>query len=152
MRRPLLPLILLGMGAVLLVAAVAAGIHTALFLRGASRTTGTITDQTAVSDSVSGRRPSTTYRPTVTFQTADGHWVVVTSRVSTSSSHQSGGQWVSTTPRVHDHVPVVYDPANPSHTEVDTFFHLWLVPLVFGVLGVAFAGFGLLFTTLSRQQ
>lgn len=151
MRRPLLPFLLLAAGAVFLLIGVGAGIRTALFLHGAARTTGTISDQTPVTSSVMGRRPSTTYRPTLSFQTPDGHWVVVTSSVSTSSAHASGGHWVDTTPKVHDRVPVVYDPGNPNHAEIASFFRLWGVSLVFAILGLAFAGFGGIFGSLARR-
>ena len=36
---------------------------------------------------------------------------------------------------VGDHAPILYDPADPKHAEINSFFSLWLLPLVFGILG-----------------
>ena len=151
MRRPLLPYLLLGVGGLFLLAAAVATVHTALFLHSAAHTTGTITDQSLVSQPVTGRRDQVTFRPTITFQTSDGHWFAVTSKTSSSSAHTSGGQWVNTTPQVHDRVPVVYNPADPNKAEIDSFGNLWVLPLAFGGLGVAFATFGLIFYFLAGR-
>lgn len=38
-----------------------------------------------------------------------------------------------------DSIRVLYDAANPSDCRIDTFWQLWLLPLIFCVLGIAFA-------------
>ena len=49
-----------------------------------------------------------------------------------------------------DQVPVIYDPADPSHARIDTFVHGGLLGAALGIGGGAlFLGMGLLFITSS---
>jgi hypothetical protein len=36
---------------------------------------------------------------------------------------------------VGDHVSVLYDPANPNEAKVNSFGHLWLFPIILGIIG-----------------
>ncbi|HSD12543.1 MAG TPA: DUF3592 domain-containing protein, partial [Patescibacteria group bacterium] len=119
--------LVVGLGALAL--AVWLGMDTRSFIAGAARADGTVIDLVASSSSDS----STTYRPTVRFTAADGREITFTSSTGSSPpSHREG-----------DAVRVLYEPSLPQHAEIDSFFDLWLGPLIAGIFGVVFPLVGL---------
>lgn len=139
MRRGRLPfvvgLVFGGVGIVLAVVAVIVVGVTLGALRDGARTEGTVVDvvaRTSTTEDSDGRsRESTAYHPTVRFR-ADGRTYTFTS--STGSDPPAY--------EVGDRVPVVYDPADPGDARVNTFWSLYLAPIVLGGLAVVFLAVG----------
>lgn len=75
-----------------------------------------------------------TYAPVVQFTTASGEPKRFTSNVATNPPRFSIGQRVS----------VAYDPANPSHATIDSFFDNWMFPLILAGGGLPFFLIGLM--------
>jgi Protein of unknown function (DUF3592) len=122
------PRVCLAFGVGLLVACPVAFVHTERFVAGAEHATGTVIDLSRETDS-EGR---VTLYPVVRFTTADGRTVQFLSSSGSSSP-----------PEVGDSVDVLYDPDDPRDAQLSGFFDLWLFPLVFGGLGIAFTTVGL---------
>lgn len=118
---------IVGLGALAL--AVRLGMDTRSFIAGAAKADGTVIDLVASGSGDS----SPTYRPTVRFTAADGKEITFTSSTGSSPpSHREG-----------DTVRVLYEPGLPQHAEIDSFFDLWLAPLIAGIFGVVFPLVGL---------
>ncbi len=134
MRRNASPLLIgvifTAVGAGLLVLTGGLWMETRAFVAGAARAKGEVTE---LEERRSGGDSSPTYRPTVRFLAADG--TEVTFQSSTSSNPPSH--------RVGDEVGVLYEPGNPRHAEIDSFFDLWLGPLIAGILGAVFTLVGI---------
>ena len=45
-------------------------------------------------------------------------------------------------PKIGDDVTVYYDPANPTHAQLGTFFQMWLIPGLLTFLGLGGVGYG----------
>ncbi|SHO56934.1 DUF3592 domain-containing protein [Vibrio quintilis] len=69
-----------------------------------------------------------TYYPVVSFQTTEGEMIEFKSSTGSNPPSFSRGE----------NVEVVYRPDLPEHAEIYSFFHLWLGPLIFGILGGLF--------------
>lgn len=96
-------------------------VRTALFLRTAQPTTGTIVELIERESDDGG----TLYAPVYTFVDTSGR----TNRViSSSASYPPVGL-------VGDKIPVLFDPKNPSRAELDRFFDLWGFTAIGGGLG-----------------
>lgn len=141
MKRGTIPLlvgaILSCVGVVFLIVGVAIGADTVSFLASAERTEGVVvelTERTSTSRDTDGHtRTSTTWYPTVEFSTGAGETVTFESSVgSDPPTHDVG-----------EEVPVAYDPANPSDAKVATGLSLYLLPLIFGGLGVVLSAVGI---------
>jgi len=65
------------------------------------------------------------YYPNVTFQPEDSRPVSFTEGVGTSPARYRTG----------DEVRVIYNPDNPREARINSWFHLWLGPLIFMVVG-----------------
>lgn len=134
LRRKAPPLLIgvlftaVGIGA--LAAAGWLGMQTREFVARAAHAQGEVTGLEA---SRSGSDSSPTYHPTVRFSAADG--IEVTFRSSTGTNPPAH--------RVGDKVPVLYEPADPQHAEIDSFVDVWLAPLIVGFLGAVFTLIGL---------
>jgi hypothetical protein len=114
----------------LLVAGAATFIHTLRFVQGAERATGTVIDLSEETDS----EGDVTYHPVVRFTTAEGRTVEFVSSSGASSRVSRS---------VGDRVEVLYDPDDPKDAQLSGFFDLWLFPIVFAAVGVAFSVFSL---------
>jgi hypothetical protein len=75
---------------------------------------------------------STTYAPTVIFNTPDGRLIRFISRISGSQSAYNFGQ----------RLEVYYDPANEGNAEIKSFIPLWMPVIILSALGFAFSGVG----------
>lgn len=65
------------------------------------------------------------YYPNVTFQPEDSRPISFTDGVGTSPARY----------RAADEVQVIYNPDNPREARINSWFHLWLGPLIFVVVG-----------------
>lgn len=102
-------------------------VKTALFIKSAAATTGTVTDLIASRSS-----KSTTYAPVVTFTAPDGRRVEFRSQISSGSSAY----------RIGEEVAVYYDPLRPERAEIKAFTPLWMPTIILSAIGLAFTGMG----------
>lgn len=102
-------------------------VKTLLFIRDAAVATGTVEDFVAKRGS-----KSTTYAPSVTFNTPDGRLIRFISRISGSQSAYAIGQ----------RLEVYYDPADEGNAEIKSFIPLWMPVIILSALGLAFSGIG----------
>lgn len=102
-------------------------VKTLVFVRNAAVTTGTVDDMVAMRGS-----KSTTYAPSITFNTPDGRSIRFISHISGSPSAYSVGQ----------RLEVYYDPANEGNAEIKGFIPLWMPVIILSALGLAFSGVG----------
>ena len=102
-------------------------VKTALFIKSAAATTGTVTDLIASRSS-----KSTTYAPVVTFPAPDGRRVEFRPQISSGSSAY----------RIGEEVAIFYDPLRPERAEIKAFTPLWMPTIILSALGLAFTGMG----------
>lgn len=74
-----------------------------------------------------------TYHPRVAFETEDRRRIEFTGDTGSRPAAFDIGEPVR----------VLFDPARPETARIDSFFQLWLLPLILGGLGTVFSGFGL---------
>lgn len=101
------------------------------FLQGIVSTKGVIVS-CAQSDS-QGDDSSDSCQPTIRFQIATGQLRIFTSSFGSSSYHKD------------QTIPVNYHPNNPSDVRISDFIALWLLPLIFGGIGLFIVILGALF-------
>ncbi|MDC0711981.1 DUF3592 domain-containing protein [Stigmatella sp. ncwal1] len=89
------------------------------------------------------RNRKSTYYPVLRYRTPEGTQHEVISPVgSNPPRYREGAQ-----------VPLLFNPANPQEVRINNFLNLWLLPLLFGLLGAAFllvGGLALTATALRR--
>jgi hypothetical protein len=119
------PRLFLAIGFVLLVLGAVTLVRTLQFVSGAEHATGTVVELSRSSDS----EGTVTFHPVVRFTTAEGRTVEFVSSTGSSPPDHSAG----------DRVEVLYDPDDPQDARLTGFFDLWLLPLVFGVMGLGFS-------------
>ena len=83
-----------------------------------------------------------TYYPQVEFQTEDHRTIAFTSDTGSRPAAFDVGEPVR----------VLFDPARPEAARIDSFFQLWLLPLVLGGMGTVFSAFGLLATLSAIRE
>ena len=105
-------------------------IITTSFLQTAEKANGVVID---LHRSVSS--DSTTYRPEVEFETLAGEKIRFISNTGSNPPSFSRGEKVE----------VLYQQDEPQQAKINTFLSLWLLPLLFGVLGFIFTAIGLSF-------
>jgi Protein of unknown function (DUF3592) len=121
----------------LLIAAIT-GLERARFVHSSLRAKGVVVDLHSIS--VANRPNSWACAPIFRFTAKDGRSYTVTSHTG-----QNPCPW-----RIGDPVRVLYDENHPQSAHVDSFFELWLFPIVFGGLGAACTLFG--FALFRRRQ
>jgi hypothetical protein len=89
---------------------------------------GTVTDLFQGSDSDGG----TVYYPRVRFATRSGDTIEFTGSNGASPPAFEVGETVS----------VLYDRTSPGNARIDSFFQLWLLPMILGGMGSVFAAVG----------
>jgi hypothetical protein len=121
-----------------LVLAVGFAIHTAFFLRVATRTNGRVVELRERRD----KDNRTTYFPVVSFHDAGGAEHLIESHTSTFPAGDHIGETL----------PVLYSNRNPEDAAIDQFMEIWGAAIISGVLGFIglVAGFGELFWRRSR--
>jgi hypothetical protein len=120
------------MGTVWLVAAVALGGRTLLFLRTSVAAKGAVVSNVRVEQRSDDGRVATTFAPEFTFIGADGKSYTVMSASSSNPPEFAEGQAVR----------VLYNPVNPGSARIDSFRQLWLLPILFGAFGVVASAIG----------
>ncbi len=121
-------LILLALGVAALAAAVWTWLRIRAFLGRAATTVGVVValQEETEDENEGGRIVTTTYfYPVVRFQSAAGAQVEFRSNVGSNRPGYRTGQ----------QVPVVYEAARPEGAKIRSFFQLWALPLVLGLIG-----------------
>lgn len=101
-------------------------IQTISFVKRAATAPGQITEMKVEND-VDG----TMYQAIFTFTDQTGKTHTQRSDITESNPSFQAGEKVT----------VLYDPANPEESKIDSFTTLWLFPVIFGGGGLVFAGF-----------
>jgi Protein of unknown function (DUF3592) len=124
----------------LLTAAALTYISKSKFVDRAVRAEGTVVDvELKTSRSTDSSRRTTSRYPVVEFQARNEQRVRFT-----SSASKSGAS-------VGDRVTVLYDPSNPRDASLSGVGQLWLLPIIFGGIGIFFAGFAVLILKVLRS-
>ena len=114
-------------GVVLLAISIALGVHTHRFIADSVEDDGIVMDL-----KMSRSSDSTTWRPEVSFEAADGRtYRFVSNSGSNPPAYQRG-----------ESVVVLYHPDSPEKARIRGFFSLWGGVAICGLLGVIFAGVG----------
>ena len=121
-RRPVIAKIFIGLGCAALVGALATTVHTWNFTRIAQRTTGTVIEMRQQTDKDSG---SVSYAPTFRFQDATGM-----QRTVSSSLYSSPPEF-----HVGDSVTVLYRGDDPQTARIDSYWQVWGLPSLLGIIG-----------------
>jgi hypothetical protein len=136
MKRGSVPLFAGGIfalvGTVFLIISVAFTATTLSFLGGAERTEGVVVDHSLRTSTDRDGNSRSAYYPVVEFTAPDGQTVSFES--STGSNPPSND--------VGDQVEVAYDPDDPSDARLTSFVSLYLLPLIFGGIGILFTPIG----------
>jgi hypothetical protein len=116
-----------GLGVVLLAAALLIWAFGAAFRLNALQTTGTV-----VEVELRHFSDGNAYCPVVRYTTSSGRDYTHYSNIcSWPASYQQGQD-----------VRVYYDPQDPGHVQLNDFFGIWFLPLLFGFMGLVFAPIG----------
>jgi hypothetical protein len=119
----------LGVGTLMLVAALLLWNETRSFVARAHQASGQVVELREVRDADDG---SSTWRPVVSFTAGDDRKVTFASSFSSNPAPYDVGETVT----------VLYLPDEPEGARIQGFGSLWLGPLVLGGLGLVFAGIG----------
>lgn len=127
-------------GPVLLLISAGTGVERALFVRSSLFADGVVVDSRYIR---SVRRPNTwTCAPIFRFTAKNGMSFTVT-----SNTGQNPCPW-----RPGDSVRVLYQEDHPGNAHIDSFFQLWLLPVVFAALGGICTFFPLLIFLRRRRS
>ena len=124
-----------------LVLCIGSVIYTAVFLGTAQKATGKVVE---LNERFNSAADATEYAPVFSFAAQDGKTYTVS---SSTASNPSGFE-------IGDPVVVLYSKSNPGGARIASFVQLWLVPMVFLIIGVVhglIAGF-LLFLERRKNQ
>jgi Protein of unknown function (DUF3592) len=103
---------------------IGSAIYTAVFLGAAKKATGKVVQ---LNERFNSAADTTEYAPVFSFAAQDGKTYTVS---SSTASNPSGFQ-------VGDSVAVLYWKNNPGGARIASFVQLWLIPMVFLIIGVA---------------
>jgi hypothetical protein len=122
MKRPVIAKLVIGMGCAVLVGALATALHTCHFTRIAQRTRGTVIEMRQQTDKDSG---SVSYAPTFRFPDAAG------------AQHTVSSSFYSSPPEFHvgDSVAVLYRSDDPQTARIDSYWQVWGLPSLLGIIG-----------------
>jgi hypothetical protein len=121
-QRPTIAKLVIGLGCVALVGALATALHTWHFTRDAQRAGGAVIEMRQQTDKDSG---SVSYAPTFRFQDASG-----TQRTVSSPFYSSPSEF-----HVGDSVTVLYRSDDPEAARIDTYWQVWGLPSLLGIIG-----------------
>ncbi|MGC2637574.1 MAG: DUF3592 domain-containing protein [Acidobacteriaceae bacterium] len=131
--------ILLILGPLLLGFSAVFALHTWLFLLRSARAVGTVTELRVDFDD---QHRETNYAPVFAFTARDGrNYAVVSDTWANPPAFSTG-----------DRVPVRYLADDPHTAKIATFWQLWSFPVVFGLVGSAFAGASLFLSLYERRK
>ena len=112
-------------------------VSTVIFLRRSDPTTGVVVNLIPHRDAEDG---SVGYAPVFAFTASDGAPYVVSSNVSSNPAGFAVG----------DHVPVRYEIHLPQKARIDSFWQMWLMPFVFGTIGLVWTMAGVFLSAYDR--
>ncbi|MBC8144587.1 MAG: DUF3592 domain-containing protein [bacterium] len=118
-----------GIGLAMLVAAFAIYANTQSFADSATRADGVVI---GLAQSQSHSSKSSSYFPVIQYQTSSGE---TTTFQSNSGSSPPAFE-------VGERVTVLYDPAQPADASIDSFWQLYALPAIFGIIGLVFFAVG----------
>ena len=129
-KRPVIARVVICLGCLALVVALASSLHTWRFTRVAQRASGTVIEMREDTDKDSG---SVSYAPTFRFQDATG------------AEHTVASSFFSAPPefRVGDRVGVLYRADSPTSARIDSYWQVWGLPSLSGILGSIYLPIGL---------
>lgn len=121
-QRPVIAKFVIGMGCALFVCALATALHTWHFTRIAQRTGGMVIEMRQHTDKDSG---SVGYAPTFQFQDAAG------------AQHTVSSSFYTFPPEFHvgDKVTVLYRSDAPQTARIDSYWQVWGLPSLLGIIG-----------------
>ena len=121
-KRPVIAKLVIGLGCAALVGALATSLHTWHFTRIAQRASGTVIEMRQQTDKDSG---SVIYAPTFRFQDATG------------AQHTVSSGFYSSPPEFHvgDGVTVLYRGDDPQTARIDSYWQVWGLPSLLGIIG-----------------
>jgi hypothetical protein len=123
-------------GIILLIGSVFSFTSTKTFLKNSIATNGTIVE-VVMEKSTQTQKGHVTYYykyyPKVSFAANDGNEYTFVSNIGSNKSPYSPGQGVK----------VLYDQKNPQNAKINKFIDIWLGPLLFFIIGLAFLILGL---------
>ena len=102
---------------------IGSAIYTAVFLGTAQKATGKVVE---LNERFNSAADATEYAPVFSFTAQDGKTYTVS---SSTASNPSGFE-------IGDPVVVLYSKSNPEGARIASFVQLWLVPMVFLIIGV----------------
>lgn len=108
------------------------------FIRDSAVTTGTVVDL-ILEDSISSDDSGPVYYPVVSFMTNDGETVEFKASYGSNPPRHSRGEKIK----------VRYDPYDPYGARLDSFFALWGIPVIFGVIGFVIIDAGITMLVVS---
>ena len=114
-------------------------IYRSVWLYRSASTKGVVT---SVSEVTNEQDHTVNYAPTFSFKAVNGQTCSVTSGVASNPPSFAVGQ----------EVQVRYIRGNPTSTEIDSFWQLWLLAVVCSGLGMFFAGAGYLLLRYERRS
>ena len=130
-------------GVLIVIGATLAGVSyyfytsTTKFLETANTTDGTVIKLLQETD----EKNSTTYRPVFEFTDESGKDHVIESGTSSNPPAFKKGETVE----------ILYDPSSPEDAKINSFFSLWGISLVFGIVGGSFLAFGAVFLFIKKR-
>jgi hypothetical protein len=98
------------------------------FVTHATRTTGTVTELHYETNTKGG----SAYYPVFSFADARGQSVTVRSRIGSNPASRHVGEAV----------PILYDPADPQHASIESYFNLYLGSFIVSIFAVVFGSIG----------
>jgi hypothetical protein len=123
-KRPIIAKLAIGLGCAALVIGIASWLHTYHFTRIAQRTSGTVIEMREMTDKDSG---SVSYAPTFRFQDTNGSQHIVTSSLFSSPPEFHVG----------DSVTVLYRGDDPQTARIDSYWQVWGLPSILGIISSA---------------
>lgn len=129
--------IFLGVGILLLGGAIIAGMNSASLLREGVRTTGNVLEFNQYYDD----EGTLMYTPVFVFLDEQGQEQQVQSKISSSSPRFRPGQAVE----------LIYRPGKPQTADTISFFDVWFLTGILGVMGIGFIFFGILAVWIIRE-
>jgi hypothetical protein len=138
-KRPVIAKLVIGLGCAVLAGALATALHTWHFTRVAQRTRGAVIEMREQTDYDSGR---ISYAPTFRFQDASG------------TEHTIASSFFSSPPefRVGDRVGVLYRADSPQSARIDSYWQVWGLPSLLGIIGSIELPVGLVILFWARMK
>jgi len=114
------------------------------FVKNSMITTGKVINVEKRQSTDSEGHTSYSYYPVCVFQTENQELITFVSKTGSGRSKYD----------VEDEVEIRYDPSDPSHAEINSFFRIWMLPVILGAMGLVFflIGGGLVLTRWKNKK